>query len=64
MKPTVTVCSFLAVIPAKPEVGALTSGNPGFFVIKDNGFPITTSGMTINGFYLELLCKGIYVALH
>jgi hypothetical protein len=35
-------------------------GNPGLFVFEDNGFPITTSGMTTNGFFQDILCKAIY----
>ncbi len=38
-------------------------GNP-FFDFKDNGFPITTSGMTINRLLQDFFCKGIYDALH
>ena len=39
-------------------------GNPELFVFKDNGFPITTSGMTINAFFQEILCRAIYETLH
>jgi hypothetical protein len=35
-------------------------GNPGFLSLKDNGFPITTSGMTIISFFQEPICKAIY----
>ena len=51
-------------------------GNPRLFVFKDNGFPITTSGMgggsvklthypgmTINDFFQEI-CNAIYETLH
>jgi hypothetical protein len=39
-------------------------GNPRFFVFEDNGFPITTSGMTTDGFFQEILWKAIYETLH
>jgi hypothetical protein len=39
-------------------------GNPGFLFLKDNGFPITTSGMTTIDFFRGFLCKAISVTIH
>jgi hypothetical protein len=32
--------------------------------LKDNGFPITTSGMTMISFFQEPIGKAIYETLH
>ena len=40
------------------------SGNPGFLSLKDNGFPITTSGMTLVSFFQQPICKAIYETGH
>jgi hypothetical protein len=34
-------------------------GNPGFFVFKENGFPITTSGMTTNAISSRASIKSV-----
>jgi hypothetical protein len=52
---------FLAVIPAPYRVRDKLRRESKTLCFKDNGFPITTSGMTANGFFQKLFyVKDLY----